>query len=138
MKHITEIEPIADARGVMHVVQAEIDIPFLIRRFFYITGVPQGAKRGFHAHAKEQQCCICMQGSCRFVLDDGVSRSKHVLDAPGKLLNIPRMTWIEMDDFTPGCILLVVCDMPYDPQERICDYDEFTELVKKGSGQDPE
>ena len=135
MSHITEIQSIEDARGTMHVVQTGKDVPFPIARFFYITEVPEGGKRGFHAHKRENEYCICLQGSCNFLLDDGRVRNEHVLDAPDKLLHIPRMHWVEMTNFSRDCILLVVSDILYDPEERIDDYDEFKLLAGKNGNQ---
>lgn len=130
MSEIIEIQSVKeDARGATHIMQYKEHLPFIAKRVFFITNVPEGVKRGFHAHRIEQHGCLCMQGSCRFELDDGHSRQEYILEMPDKLLYIPAMVWIEMSDFSSDCILLVFSDCIYDPEEKITDYEQFMLLV---------
>ena len=72
---------------------------------------------------------VCVAGSCRFRLDDGRERVDVVLDTPRRGLLVREMTWRELHDFSPDCVLLVLASEHYDEADYIRDYDRFTESV---------
>ena len=74
--------PLGDERGSLVALESEKTIPFAIQRVYYIFGTKEGVSRGFHAHRHLQQVAVCVRGSCRMVLDDGVRRQEAWLDSP--------------------------------------------------------
>jgi dTDP-4-dehydrorhamnose 3,5-epimerase-like enzyme len=122
-----------DERGSLVAIESGRDVPFDIARAYYMFGTTPGASRGFHAHLALQQFAIAVAGACTMVLDDGRDRIEIRLDSPAAGLFIPPMTWREMTDFTPDCVLLVLADAHYDESDYVRDYDDFLELV----GADP-
>lgn len=116
-----------DNRGSLISLEAEKDIPFEIKRVYYIYNT-NNRPRGFHAHKKLQQLLICLSGSCKIVLDDGVKRQQIILDDPSKALFVSNMIWREMHDFSNDCILVVLANEHYDENDYIRDYDEFLKV----------
>ena len=119
-----------DERGKLIALEQFKDIPFEIKRIYYIFETKKEIKRGFHAHKKLQQVAICVNGSCKFLLDNGKEKVKDiVLDSPNKGLFIDKMIWREMYDFSEDCVLLVLASEYYDENDYIRDYDEFLRVV---------
>jgi hypothetical protein len=124
-----KLRSIGDARGQLVALEGGRNIPFEIKRVYYMTGLSPEWPRGFHAHRKLQQIAVCVCGRCRFVLDDGVSRREAWLDAPDQSVYIGNMIWREMHDFSTDCVLLVLASEFYDEADYIRDYDVFRSLV---------
>lgn len=122
-----------DSRGSLIAIESEKDIPFAIKRVYYIYGTQTGVTRGFHAHKTLQQALICVAGSCVVVIDDGKERSEIKLSDPSVGLYVGPNIWHEMKDFTPDAVLLVLANEWYDESDYIRDYGQFvTYLEKKG------
>lgn len=119
---------LGDHRGQLVVLQALDNVPFPIKRVYYLTETLPGVSRGFHAHRELTQLAICVSGRCRMLMDDGTSRSDHWLDAFNKGILIPPMVWHEMHDFSPDCVLLVLADNHYDEADYIREYSEFLDI----------
>ncbi len=117
--------PLGDERGSLVALESEKTIPFAIQRVYYIFGTKEGVSRGFHAHRHLQQVAVCVRGSCRMVLDDGVQRQEAWLDSPTEGLLIGNLVWREMHDFSPDCVLLVLASEYYDESDYIRDYQDF-------------
>ncbi|MCU6345516.1 sugar 3,4-ketoisomerase [Enterobacter quasiroggenkampii] len=115
-----------DDRGSLVALEEENNIPFSIKRVYYIFDTKEGVRRGFHAHKKLKQVAIAVKGSCRFLLDDGTERIEVVLDNPAQGLLIESCIWREMYDFSSDCVLMVLADSHYDEKDYIRDYDAFT------------
>ena len=107
------------------------DIPFNIRRVYYIYDVAPGERRGFHAHIKLEQCLICIHGSCTILLDDGSEQESVVLNNPSEGLYVGPGTWREMYDFTQGSVLLVLASEYYDENDYIRNYEKFKAYIKE-------
>jgi dTDP-4-dehydrorhamnose 3,5-epimerase-like enzyme len=107
------------------------DVPFDIRRIYYIYDVPPGERRGFHAHKKLEQYLICIHGSCMILLDDGTEQKNVLLDDPSVGLYVGPNTWREMYDFSPGAVLLVLASEYYDESDYIRDYEQFKAYLKE-------
>ena len=122
-----------DERGSLIAIEGGYDIPFEIKRVYYIFDTKKGVERGFHAHIKLKQICIAVKGSCTFVLDDGKKREEVKLDRPDKGLFIEGLIWREMKDFSDDCVLVVLASEHYDESDYIRDYDRFLEVVKYDS-----
>ena len=128
--NVVDFSPLGDERGSLVALESNSSVPFDIKRVYYIFGTKEGVSRGFHAHRHLKQLAVCVTGSCRFVLDDGLSREDIVLDDSTKGLVIEDLTWREMHDFSPDCVLLVLASEYYDEDDYIRDYDEFLRAVK--------
>ncbi len=126
---LIEFKVIGDARGSLIAVEAMQQVPFDIKRVYYIFDTQEGVRRGFHAHIELQQVAICVRGSCRFKLEDGSEVREVLLDAPNKCLLLKGLIWREMFDFSDDCVLLVLASEHYDEADYIRDYDRFKELT---------
>ncbi len=114
-----------DDRGSLVALEEENNIPFSIKRVYYIFDTKEAVRRGFHAHKALKQVAIAVKGSCRFLLDDGQERIEVVLDNPAQGLLIESCIWREMYDFSSDCVLMVLADRHYDEKDYIRDYDAF-------------
>lgn len=119
-----------DKRGKLVAIEALQNVPFEIKRVYYMFDTLPNESRGFHAHKNLEQIIIAMDGACRFVLDDGKSREEVLLNRPDVALYIGPGMWREMHDFSYGCKLVVLASEHYDEKEYIRDYDEFLESFK--------
>lgn len=122
-------KPLGDDRGSLVALEANKSIPFDIKRLYYIFGTKEGVSRGFHAHRNLKQVAVCVTGACRFVLDNGKAREQITLDTSTTGLVIEDLTWREMHDFTPDCVLMVLASEYYDETDYIRDYQEFLKVV---------
>ncbi len=119
-----------DDRGSLVSLEEEENIPFAVKRVYYLFDTKNGVSRGFHAHKALKQVAIAVRGSCRFILDDGKNRSEIILNNPAEGLLIESFMLREMHDFSDDCVLMVLADQPYDESDYIRDYKEFIEYVK--------
>jgi len=124
-----EFSPKGDARGGMYVLESEKNLPFTLKRVYYILDVPPETSRGFHAHKALEQVAVCMKGSCKMILDDGKDKGEFLLDSPSKGLYIGNMIWREMHDFTEDALLVVFASEYYEEEDYIRDYNEFLSTV---------
>lgn len=124
--------PHGDDRGQLIAIEAMKDLPFDIKRVYYIYDTLPGVRRGFHAHKCLQQILLCVNGSCKIHLDDGSETAEVILDRPYEGLYISNNMWREMYDFTPGTVLLVLASEYYDEADYIRNYEDFIKLVKEG------
>lgn len=120
----------SDARGNLVTVEAFKDIPFDIKRVYYMYGVPENARRGYHAHKKLEQVLICMAGSCKILLDDGKEKQTIILDSPNEGLYISKKIWREMYDFSENAVLMVLASDYYDENDYVRDYNTFIKMSK--------
>ena len=125
-------QPLGDERGSLVALEGSKSVPFDIKRVYYIFGTKEGVSRGFHAHRNLKQVAVCVTGSCRFVLDNGKQREEVVLDKSTIGLLINDLTWREMYDFSPDCVLMVLASEYYDESDYIRDYQEFLKAVNNG------
>ncbi|KIE19464.1 dTDP-6-deoxy-3,4-keto-hexulose isomerase [Vibrio sinaloensis] len=125
-----KFDVLGDDRGSLISLEENKNIPFDIKRIYYIFGTKKNVSRGFHAHKNLQQVVICVKGSCRFVLDDGQRRESIVMDSPNIGLFIDNHKWREMHDFSEDCVLMVLASNYYDEMDYIRDYDEFIGMYK--------
>ena len=114
-----------DERGKLVAVETGKEIPFPIRRVYYIYDTKTDVARGFHAHKKLEQILICMHGSCKIRLDNGKEQTVVALSDPAEGLYIGHAMWREMFDFSPDAVLVVLASELYDESDYIRNYDEF-------------
>jgi dTDP-4-dehydrorhamnose 3,5-epimerase-like enzyme len=119
-----------DDRGSLIALESNKNIPFDIKRVYYIFGTKENVQRGFHAHKQLKQVAVCLNGSCKILLDDGNEKKSVLLNKPEKGLIIREMIWREMYDFTKDCILIVLASELYDKNDYIRDYEEFIRYKK--------
>ncbi|MGI0116920.1 dTDP-4-dehydrorhamnose 3,5-epimerase [Zooshikella sp. RANM57] len=121
---------IGDDRGSLIALEKRKEIPFDIKRVYYIYDTKKGVSRGFHAHRKLEQVIICLSGKCSLILDDGIKRKKVDLESPNVGLYIRNMIWREMHDFSSDCVLMVLASEHYNESDYIRDYSCFIKEIK--------
>ncbi|ASY78784.1 sugar 3,4-ketoisomerase [Pectobacterium polaris] len=122
---IIQLQMHGDDRGVLVALEEGKNVPFEIKRVYYLFKTKDGVRRGFHAHKTLKQVAIAVRGSCRFLLDDGSEKVELLLDNPAQGIIIEPHFWHEMYDFSDDCVLMVLADQPYDESDYIRNYDEF-------------
>jgi dTDP-4-dehydrorhamnose 3,5-epimerase-like enzyme len=120
-----ELPKVHDPRGNLTFVEGTRQIPFDIRRVYYLYDVPGGSERGGHAHLALHQFVIAMSGSFDIVLDDGFDKQRIHLNRSYKGLYIPPMTWRELDNFSSGSVCMVLASEYYEESDYLRDYSEF-------------
>ena len=109
------------------------DIPFEIKRIYYIYDTLPDVRRGFHAHKKLKQVLVCTSGKCKILLDDGREKKTVMLDKPTEGLLVTGCIWREMYDFSPGAVLMVLASEYYDEADYIRDYDTFLKCAEENA-----
>ncbi|KZX36423.1 sugar 3,4-ketoisomerase [Wohlfahrtiimonas chitiniclastica] len=128
--NLIDFPVLGDERGSLVALEGMKNIPFDIKRVYYIFGANE-QPRGFHAHKNLQQIVLCVSGKCRIILDDGETREDVWLDTPNQGLFISNNVWREMHDFSKDCVLLVLASNHYDEADYIRDYDDFISEVNR-------
>lgn len=106
------------------------DVDFVMKRIFYVYGVPSGETRGKHAHHQCEQVLVCLNGSVTCKLTDGSDNWKQVvLDSPNKAIHVPAGIWAE-ETYGDSAVLLVICSHKYAKADYIHDFEEFQEWKK--------
>ena len=118
-----------DDRGQLVALEEAKDIPFKIKRVYYMYDTGEGVIRGFHSHKCLEQILICIHGSCKILLDNGTEKETVVLDKPYEGLYVSNDMWREMFDFSPDAVLMVLASELYDEADYIRNYDDFLEYV---------
>ena|SRR5437763_6346346 len=120
-----------EPRGWLCAAEAFSQVPFEIKRVYWVSGVPPGGERSRHAHREQQELLVAAQGAFTVHCDDGLVRSVHRLNSPAVGLLLPEMVWHHLDEFSDGALCLVMASGPYDHGEYVHDYDEFRELTNR-------
>ena len=126
---IIDFKSHGDERGSLIALEKLHNVPFEIKRVYYIFNTTPGVVRGKHAHRELEQVLICTSGSCKILLGDGTENVEVLLDKPEKGLFVGKNIWREMYDFSDGCVLMVLANEYYNPDEYIRDYEEFLKEV---------
>lgn len=120
-----------DERGQLVALEEGKDIPFEIKRVYYMYDTKEGVRRGFHAHKSLEQILICIHGSCKILMDNGTEKKIVSLEKPYEGLYINNNIWREMYDFSPDAVLMVLASDYYREEDYIRNYDAFLEFVKE-------
>jgi len=120
----TMVEP----DGNLVPIESNYDVPFSIKRIFYVYGVKDQNDRGKHAHYKTKQVLICLNGKIEVLVHDGKRKQKYLLESPQQALYIPEMIWDEQVYLTEDTVLLVLSDIKYLPEDYIHDFEEFKKM----------
>lgn len=118
-----------DSRGQLVALEQFKDVPFDIKRVYYMYDTGVGVVRGKHAHKSLKQILICVHGSCRITLDNGIEKKSVLLNKPTLGILLENYIWREMHDFSRDCVLLVLASELYNEDDYIRDYSEFLKVV---------
>lgn len=113
------------ADGRLCVGEADLEVPFAIRRVYTLTGLDPKGQRADHAHRQTQQVLVCAHGNCQCDLDDGGEQQTVILEHPAQALYMGPGVWHRLHTFSPNCVLLVLASEFYDDEDYLKDYDEF-------------
>ena len=121
-----------DERGHLVVLEGNKDIPFEIKRIFYIYGSDSDVVRGKHANRKTKFVLVNVAGTSKVRVEDGRGNEMVIsLNRPHTGIYFPEMIWKEMYDFSEDSVLLCIASEPYDNSEYIRDYDEFLKIINE-------
>ena len=126
---VINFQQYGDERGELVVAEYEKEIPFPVKRVYYIYGVSDGKRRGFHSHKNLRQVYIAIHGSLKVMLDDGEKQETVLLDDPAKGLYIGHNVWREIFDFSKDAVLLVLASEKFSESDYIRNHDVFLESV---------
>lgn len=123
--------PAISTDGILVQLQSP-EIPFQIKRVYYILGVSEGAVRGAHTHKEIKQVLFCIQGSIVIALDDGKRKEEVTLNKPNIGVLLEPGVWHEMREFKKDTILLVLASEKHEPTDYIRSYEDFLNSYAKG------
>lgn len=126
---LIDMKVFGDERGKLISLESNKNIPFEIKRVYWIYDTAPQQKRGCHAHKNLEQIIVALDGSCEFILDDGKARETVSLNRPDVGLYIGQNMWREMTNFSYGCKLMILASDYYIEDEYIRNYDEFLKEV---------
>jgi dTDP-4-dehydrorhamnose 3,5-epimerase-like enzyme len=129
---IVNFPKVTDYRGNLSFIEENNQIPFQIKRVYYLYDVPSGATRGGHAHKALHQVVIALSGSFDVILDDGIRKRSFFLNRPHYGLYIPPKVWRELENFSSNSVALSLVSEVYDESDYIRNYDAFKSAVLNG------
>lgn len=113
------------ANGNLTAISNSIEVPFDVKRVYYLYDVPGGFSRGGHGHLELQQLIVALSGSFDIIVDDGKVKRTFHLSRPNMGLYMPSGLWRELDNFSSGSICFVLASIQYDEKDYFRDYDQF-------------
>jgi dTDP-4-dehydrorhamnose 3,5-epimerase-like enzyme len=122
---LIEINQIGDRRGHITVVESQNEIPFDVKRVFYLYDIPGGESRGAHAHKECHQLLVAASGGYQVEVNDGVQKNIFNLNRPNQALHIPPGIWASEINFASGSICLVLASHVYQEEDYIRNYKDF-------------
>ena len=123
-----------DSRGALTFIEEGHDIPFSIKRIYYIYNTNLNVRRGGHAHKSLKQYLVCISGCCKVLLEDISGRKIIELKKPNEGLYVENMVWHEMYDSREGTVLLAIASDYYDENDYIRRYEDFQNIIKNDKG----
>ena len=122
---LINLPKLEDPRGNLSFIEEEKDIPFKIRRTYWIYDVPGGEMRGGHAFKEQEELIVALSGSFDVVVDDGITKQIVSLNRSYYGLYVPKGLWRQMQNFSTNSLALVLCSTHYNEDDYIYDFDEF-------------
>jgi dTDP-4-dehydrorhamnose 3,5-epimerase-like enzyme len=122
---VIDLPKVQDRRGNLSFIESELQIPFNIKRVYWIYDVPGGAIRGGHAFKEQEEFLICISGSVDVVVHDGVEKNTYSLNRSYYGLYIPKMLWRHLENFSTNSVVLALSNTKYDPTDYIRDFEDF-------------
>ena len=130
---LVKLPKLAVERGSITPVNNNVEVPFAIKRIYYLYDVPSGSDRGAHAHKELQQLIVAASGSFTITVDDGLLKRSFTLSQPNVGLYLPPGLWRELTDFSGGSICLVLASAIYSQEDYLRDYFKFKEWKSQES-----
>lgn len=127
--NLLHLNQIGDRNGHIASVSNNIEIPFPIKRIFYLYDIPGGESRGAHAHKECHQFLVATSGSFEVLLDDGITKRQVLLNRPDLGLHIAPGIWASEINFSSGSICLVLASHEYDESDYLRDYKEYLNFI---------
>ena len=128
--NLIDFQTKGDKRGSLIACEQGHNVPFDIKRVYYIFATKKNVTRGKHAHKKLKQILICVSGSCDVLTEESQVKETYHLDSPNQGLYIDGLVWREMFNFSPDAVLLVLASEYYNEQDYVRSYEEFIQLTK--------
>lgn len=128
---IINLPKILDKRGNLSIIEEFKNIPFKIKRTYWIYDVPGGEARGGHAYKENQEFIVALSGSFDIVLDNGIEKTTYHMNRSYYGLYVPKGFWREMNNFSTNSLALVLSSTSYNADDYIYDYQEFLKMVLK-------
>jgi oxalate decarboxylase/phosphoglucose isomerase-like protein (cupin superfamily) len=125
---IIELPKIHDPRGNLSFFEFPSQLPFQIKRTYWIYDVPGGETRGSHAFKEQQEVIIALSGSFDVVINDGKNETIYSLNRSYYGLYIPKMYWRSLENFSTNSLALIVSDKKYDSNDYIRDFEDFKKI----------
>ena len=122
---LVNLRSFPDKRGNLSVAEIEKELPFPVKRIFFIHNVKRKAERACHATRVQQEVLFCLNGSLKAEVDDGVNKKTILLNNPAQGLHIGKYVWRTLSDFSKDCIILALANTKYLKDDHITDYQEF-------------
>ncbi len=138
-RDITDVHNQTRPMGHLTPIESNDDVPFEIKRVYYLTRVPEHTTRGFHSHRNIEQVLLCLNGTVEIEISTPQEKKKVLLNDPSEGLYIGPMVWREMKNFSSGSVLLVLASEHYDEADYIRNFDEYLIEAEKyfgGNGND--
>lgn len=120
-----------DPRGNLSFAENFKQVPFVIKRAYWIYDVPGGEHRGGHAYKENEEFIIALSGSFDVILDDGTDKNRFSLNRSYYGLHIPKGVWREIDNFSTNSVALILSSTPYSEEDYIRNYDEFKKMAQQ-------
>ena len=122
---IIDLPKFLDARGNLSFVEQHKQIPFEIKRAYWIYDVPGGEARGGHAYRENEEFIVALSGSFDVILDDGKEKKRFSLNRSYYGLYVPKGIWREMENFSTNSFAVILASQPYSSDDYIRDYTQF-------------
>ena len=127
---IIELPRITDPRGNLTVCENESNLPFDVKRVYWVYDVPGGESRGSHAHKRCREFIIAVSGSFSVTVNDGKREQTFMLNHPYQGLLVEENQWRTLEDFSSGAVCLVLASEPFDEDDYIRDFEEYTKYIE--------
>jgi hypothetical protein len=128
---IIQLPNFLDPRGNLTIIEGEDNIPFLIKRTYYIYDVPGGEKRGGHAYHELEEFIIALSGSFDVVLHDGENEIRYQLNRSYFGIYIPKMYWRGLENFSTNSVALILASAPFNENDYIKDFEKFKLIINE-------
>src|SRR3989344_8689959 len=132
---LINLRSFSDVRGSLSVAEIKKELPFAVKRVFFIHNVKKSAERACHASKVQREVLFCLNGSFKVDIDDGFNKQTIVLAGPARGLYFGKNLWGRLYDFSKDCIILALCDTEYIANDHITDYKEFLKIARKKNKQ---
>ena len=133
--HFINFRSIHDPSGNLTPIEESQDVPFDIKRVFFLYDVPGGAARGGHAHRRLEEVVIAVSGSFDIVVEDGIARGRYSLNRSYYGLYLPPMVWMNLENFSSNAVALVLASLPFDEADYYRDRGDFLAVARGVPGQ---